>query len=55
MLYTLAHLGLGRSRAMAGDRVGARASYDAFLAFWSGGDASLKPLAEARLERAQLK
>jgi hypothetical protein len=55
MLFPLAHLGLGRARALTGDAAGAVAAYDAFLAFWSDADAGLAPLTEARRERAGLK
>jgi hypothetical protein len=53
-LYPLAHLGLGRALASAGDRAGARKAYDAFLEFWKDADADLQPLKDARRERAGL-
>lgn len=53
-LYPLAHLGLARALAADGDRAGATQAYQAFLSFWSGADADLQPLKEARLELAGL-
>jgi len=53
-LYPLAHLGLGRALASAGDRAGASMAYLAFFAFWKDADPDLLPLREARLEFARL-
>ena len=53
-LYPLAHLGLARALAAAGDPVGARQAYVAFLTLWKDGDPNLRPLSEARQEFARL-
>ena len=51
----MALIGLARARVAAGDTTGAKAAYDQFLDLWSGADADLPLLAEARRERAALK
>ena len=53
-LYTLAHLGLGRSYALHGDKAKARAAYQDFLAAWKDADPGLPVLAEAKAEYAKL-
>jgi serine/threonine protein kinase/Tfp pilus assembly protein PilF len=53
-LYPLAHLGLARAAALAGDTSEARKSYEAFLSLWSAADPDLRPLQEARREYATL-
>jgi len=53
-LYPLAHLGLGRALASAGDRAGARKAYLEFLTIWKHADPELKLVKEARLELAHL-
>jgi eukaryotic-like serine/threonine-protein kinase len=53
-LYPLAHLGLARALASAGDRAGARQTYEAFLGFWKDADSDLLPLKEARRELARV-
>jgi len=53
-LHPLAHLGLARAKAVAGDVGGARAAYDAFLTLWREADQDLPVVAEARAERARL-
>jgi len=54
-VYPMALIGLARARVAAGDTTGAKAAYDQFLDLWSGADADLPLLAEARRERAALK
>jgi eukaryotic-like serine/threonine-protein kinase len=53
-LYPLAHLGLARALAAAGDRREARQAYVAFLTLWKDADRGLLPLKEARREHARL-
>ena len=53
--YPFAFVALARAREAAGNREGAKATYDQFLTFWSNADADLPLLAEARRERAALK
>jgi serine/threonine protein kinase/tetratricopeptide (TPR) repeat protein len=53
-LYPLAHLGLARALASAGDRAGARQAYRAFFAVWKDADSELLPLKEAHREFARL-
>jgi hypothetical protein len=55
LLYPLARLGLARALARSGDTAGARKAYDAFFAGWTGADADVKPLADARREYAGLR
>jgi hypothetical protein len=54
VLYPLAHLGLARASALAGDTVTARAAYEDTFKFWPEADPDLQPLKEARLEHARL-
>ncbi len=54
-LYPLAHLGLARAAALAGDTSEARKAYEAFLSLWNGADSDLRPLQEARREYATLR
>jgi tetratricopeptide (TPR) repeat protein/predicted Ser/Thr protein kinase len=54
-VYPLARLGLARAQVIAGDTGNARQTYEAFLSAWSGADAGLPPLVEARNELASLK
>ncbi|MGI9074512.1 MAG: tetratricopeptide repeat protein [Bryobacteraceae bacterium] len=51
----LAHLGLARARAMAGDPAGARTAYQDFLALWKDADPDIPILKEAQQEYAKLK
>ena len=53
--HVLAHLGLGRAQAIAGDTAGARKAYQDFFALWKDADADLPVLAQARKEYEQLK
>jgi eukaryotic-like serine/threonine-protein kinase len=50
----LAHLGLGRARAIEGDTAKARAAYDDFFTLWKGADPGIPILAQAKAEYAQL-
>ena len=55
LLYSLAHLGLGRAAVLAGEVAKARASYAAFLLLWQGADADARPLQDAHREDAQIR
>ena len=50
----LAHLGLGRAYAMAGDSSKARTAYQDFLALWKDADPDIPILKEAKAEYARL-
>jgi eukaryotic-like serine/threonine-protein kinase len=50
----LAHLGLARAHAMAGDTAKARAAYQEFLALWKDADPDIPILKQARAEYARL-
>jgi tetratricopeptide (TPR) repeat protein/predicted Ser/Thr protein kinase len=50
----LAHLQLGRTYALAGDKANARRAYEAFLQFWKDGDADVPMLVQAHAEYARL-
>ena len=54
MLWPLAHLGLGRARALAGDTLASRSAYERFLALWKDADQDLPILPEARQEYQHL-
>jgi ATP/maltotriose-dependent transcriptional regulator MalT len=54
MLVPLAHLGLARAAALAGETATARTAYDDFFALWKEADPALQPLNEARAEYARL-
>jgi serine/threonine protein kinase/tetratricopeptide (TPR) repeat protein len=51
----LAHLQLGRAKALNGDRDGARKAYDAFFALWKDADSDVPVLKAARLEYSRLR
>jgi serine/threonine protein kinase/tetratricopeptide (TPR) repeat protein len=51
---SLAHLGLGRARALSGDSAGARTAYQDFLALWKDADPDVPILKEAKAEYAKL-
>jgi eukaryotic-like serine/threonine-protein kinase len=51
----LAHLQLGRSRAMVGDNVKARAAYKDFFTLWKDADPDIPILKQAKTEYAKLK
>jgi tetratricopeptide (TPR) repeat protein len=50
----LAHLGLARARARAGDVAGSRQAYEDLFAIWRHADAGFRPLANARAEYDRL-
>jgi predicted Ser/Thr protein kinase/predicted Zn-dependent protease len=50
----LAHLGLGRAYALAGDKVKARVAYQDFLTLWKDADPDIPILKEAKAEFAKL-
>jgi tetratricopeptide (TPR) repeat protein len=50
----LAHLQLGRVFTLSGDRVRAKAAYEAFLALWKDADADIPILKSAQAEYARL-
>jgi tetratricopeptide (TPR) repeat protein len=54
MLYTLAHLGLARSKALLKDSDAARFAYERMFDLWKHADENLEPLKEARLEYSRL-
>lgn len=51
---TLAHLGLGRGYALAGDKVSARAAYKTFLSLWKDADPDIPVLKQAKSEFAKV-
>jgi Flp pilus assembly protein TadD len=51
---SLAHLGLGRARALSGDTAGARKAYQDFFALWQHADADIPILQQAKSEYAKL-
>jgi tetratricopeptide (TPR) repeat protein len=53
-MIPLAHLGIARAHATAGDIAASRKAYDALFAIWKDADADLGPLAAARGEYARL-
>ena len=54
VLYPLAHLGLGRAAALAGDADEARRQYETLLTLWNAADMGLPPLTAARTEHGRL-
>jgi len=50
----LAHLHLGRVFALSGDRIKAKAAYEAFLALWKDADPDIPILKHAKVEYARL-
>ncbi len=50
----LAHLQLGRTFALAGDAIKAKAAYQDFLAIWKDADPDIRILREAKAEYARL-
>jgi hypothetical protein len=50
----LAHLGLGRAYALAGETAKARAAYEDFLALWKDADPDIPILKQAKAEYAKL-
>ncbi len=53
--HALAHLGLGRAYALAGEKDKARAAYEDFLALWKDADSDIPVLKQAKAEYANLK
>jgi tetratricopeptide (TPR) repeat protein/predicted Ser/Thr protein kinase len=51
----LAHLGLARARAEAGDAAGARTAYQDFFALWKDADSDIPVLQQAKAEYSKLK
>ena len=51
----LAHLQLGRTFALAGDKVKAKLAYGDFLTLWKDADPDIPILKEAKAEYAKLK
>ena len=54
-LATVAHLGLARASALAGDTAKARKEYQDFLAMWKDAHQDLPVLIEAKKEYEQVK
>lgn len=50
----LAHLGLGRAYARAGDTAKARAAYQEFLTLWKDADPGIPVFQQAKAEYAKL-
>ena len=55
VLYSLAHLGLGRAYALQGDTAKAKTGYQDFFAVWKDADADVPILKTARAEYEKLK
>lgn len=55
VMYPLAHLGLARAMALAGDPSAGRKAYQDFFAMWKDADADLPVLVQAKKEYEQLK
>ena len=53
--YQLAHVGLARALAIAGDAAASRKEYETFFAAWQGADSDLPVLIDARQAYSQLK
>jgi eukaryotic-like serine/threonine-protein kinase len=53
-LYPLAHLGMARAAALAGDTERSRRAYDEFFEFWNRADADIPVLRQAREEYERL-
>ena len=53
--HSLAHLGLARAYAMAGDAVKARTAYQDFFALWKDADPDIPILIAGKSEYAKLK
>jgi hypothetical protein len=51
----LAHLQLGRARAMMGDKEAARRSYQEFLTLWKDADPNIPIYKQAKAEYAKLR
>ncbi len=53
-IFSIAHLQLGRARALSGDNAGARTAYQDFFALWKDADPDVPILKEAKAEYARL-
>jgi eukaryotic-like serine/threonine-protein kinase len=53
-LGALVHLQLAKSEGLAGNKTGAEAAFQRFLALWNDADSDAIPLRQAKLERARL-
>jgi hypothetical protein len=53
-LSALSHLGLGRARALSGNKAGARTAYQDFFALWKDADSEIPLLKQAKAEYAKL-
>ena len=53
-VHNLAHLGLARAYAIAGDKAKARTSYQDFVALWKDADPDIPILKQAKAEYAKL-
>ncbi len=53
--FPLAHLGLARAAAVAGDTTKSRKAYQDFFALWKDADADIPILIEAKQEYEKLK
>jgi eukaryotic-like serine/threonine-protein kinase len=54
LIGALAHLGLGRAYALAGDKNKAKSSYEDFFVLWKDGDRDVPILKQAKAEYAKL-
>ena len=54
LIFPLARLGVARAAALARETDAAKEAYEGFLAMWRDADADLRPVREAREERARL-
>lgn len=54
-LFPLAHLGLARAAAIAGDATKSRKAYQDFFALWKDADVDIPVLIEAKQEYEKLK
>ena len=55
VLYSLAHLGLGRAYALQGETAKAKVAYQDFLALWKDADPDVPLLKEAKTEYEKMK
>jgi hypothetical protein len=51
----LAHLGLARAQALAGDTVNAKREYESFLNLWAAADSTIAVLTQAKAEYHAMK
>ena len=55
VLIPLSYVGLGRAKALSGDKVGARQAYDQFFEIWKEADPDIPIYKEAKAEYAKLR